>query len=39
VRQVYLDRAKHTPSRIRVIDGQATIDNIRKSLQQIIASL
>jgi dTMP kinase len=39
VRQVYLDRAKHNPSRIRVIDGQETIENIRKTLEQITASL
>jgi dTMP kinase len=39
VRQVYLDRAKNNPSRIRVIDGQETIENIRKSLEQIIASI
>mgnify|MGYP000140794147 FL=1 len=39
VRQVYLDRAKHNPSRIRVIDGQETIENIRKTLEQIISSL
>ena len=39
VRQVYLDRAKHNPSRIRVIDGQETIENIRKSLEQIVSSI
>jgi dTMP kinase len=39
VRQVYLDRAKNNPSRIRVIDGQETIENIRKSLEQIISSI
>ena len=39
VRQVYLDRAKHNPSRFRVIVGQETIDNIRKSLELIISSI
>lgn len=39
VRQVYLDRAKHNPSRIRVIDGQEAMESIRKSLEQVISSI
>jgi dTMP kinase len=39
VRQAYLDRANHNPSRICVIDAQRSIENIRKSLEEIISSI
>lgn len=39
VRQVYLDRAKHNPSRIQIIDAQRSIENIRVILEKTIASL
>lgn len=36
VRQAYLERAHANPSRIRVIDGDQSLDNIRKELEQIV---
>lgn len=39
VRQAYIDRANHNPSRIRVINAQRSIEDIRKSLEEIISSL
>ena len=36
VRQAYLERANTHPSRIRVIDANKTIDEIRKQLEQIV---
>ncbi|MER2537865.1 MAG: dTMP kinase [Azonexus sp.] len=39
VRQAYIDRANHNPARIRVINAQRSIDEIRKSLELIVASL
>lgn len=37
VRQAYLERAHTSPSRIRVIDANQTIENIRKQLEQIVS--
>jgi dTMP kinase len=39
VRQAYIDRANHNPARIRVINAQRSMEDIRKSLEQIISSL
>ena len=39
VRQAYLERAHASPGRIRIIDAQRDIDRIRKSLEEIIASI
>jgi len=39
VRQAYIDRAHHNPTRIRIIDAQNSISDIRKSLEIIVASL
>lgn len=36
VRQAYLERAHANPSRIRVIDGDQSLDNIRKELELIV---
>ena len=36
VRQVYLDRAARFPGRIHLIDASRAIDDIRKSLEQIL---
>ena len=36
VRQAYLERAHANPSRIRVIDGDQSLDDIRKKLEQIV---
>lgn len=38
VRQAYLDRAAHHPSRIAVIDANHPIDDIRKKLEQVVLS-
>jgi dTMP kinase len=39
VRQAYLERWHASPGRIRVIDAQGTIETIRKSLEEIAASI
>lgn len=39
VRQAYLDRAAHDPKRIRVIDATEAIDDIRKTLENIIPTV
>ncbi len=39
VRQVYLDRARLHPARMRVIDAQKTMEDIRKSLEQMILNI
>ena len=39
VRQVYLDRARHHPSRIHVIDAQQSISDIRKLLEKTIINI
>jgi dTMP kinase len=39
VRAVYLARAGRFPQRIRLIDASQTVENIRKSLEQIIVTL
>ena len=39
VRQAYLERAHSSPARIRVIDAQQSIEQIRKLLEQIISSI
>ena len=39
VRQAYIDRANHNPARIRLINAQRSIEDIRKSLEEIISSL
>jgi len=36
VRAVYLARAARYPQRIRLIDASLTVENIRKSLEEII---
>lgn len=38
VRLAYLERAHAHPSRVKVIDANQSIDNIRKQLEQIISS-
>lgn len=37
VRQAYLERAHTSPSRIRVVEANQTIENIRKQLEQIVS--
>ena len=39
VRQAYLERAHGNPSRIRVVDANQSIDNIRKKLEDIVSSI
>lgn len=39
VRQAYLERAHASPSRMRVVNADNSIENIRKQLEQIIASI
>ncbi|MEN9479505.1 MAG: hypothetical protein RLZZ298_900 [Pseudomonadota bacterium] len=39
VRQAYIDRANHNPSRIRVINAQRSIEDIRKTLEETISSI
>ena len=39
VRQAYLERAHASPARFRIIDANQSIDNIRKQLEQIIATI
>ncbi|MFZ2974515.1 MAG: dTMP kinase [Ferribacterium limneticum] len=39
VRQAYLERAHGSPSRMRVVNADNTIQNIRKQLEQIIAAI
>ncbi len=39
VRQVYLDRARHNPSRIQIIDAQRSISDIQVTLEKIISSI
>jgi dTMP kinase len=38
VRQAYLERAHSAPLRMRLIDGQQSIDNIRKLLENIVSN-
>jgi dTMP kinase len=39
VRQAYLERAHASASRIRIVDGQQSIEAIRKQLEKIVAGL
>jgi len=39
VRRVYLARATQYPQRIRLIDASQTVENIRKSLEEILATV
>lgn len=39
VRQAYLERAHSNPSRIRVIDANVTLENIRTTLEQYIVNI
>lgn len=39
VRQAYLERAHGNPSRIRVVNGENSIEIIRKTLEQIVLSI
>ena len=39
VRQAYLERAHANPSRIRVIDADQSLENIRKTLEQIVSTI
>ena len=39
VRQAYLERWHASPGRIRVIDAQGSIEQIRKSLEEIVTSI
>ena len=39
VRQAYLERAHSSPARIRVIDAQQSIEQIRKLLEKITSSI
>lgn len=39
VRQAYLERAHGSPTRMRVVNADNTIENIRKQLEQIIAAI
>jgi dTMP kinase len=38
VRQAYLERAHNNPSRIQVVDANNSLEDIRKSLEQIVAT-
>ena len=38
VRQAYLERAHHNPSRIQLVDANNSLEDIRKSLEQIVAT-
>ena len=38
VRQAYLERAQSNPGRIQVIDANNSIENIRKTLEQIVSN-
>ena len=38
VRQAYLERAHSNPSRIRIVDANFALENIRKSLEKIVTS-
>lgn len=38
VRQAYLERAHTSPGRMRIVNADNTLENIRKQLEQIIAS-
>ncbi len=38
VRQAYLERAQSNPGRIQVIDANNSIENIRKTLEQIVST-
>lgn len=38
VRQAYLERAHSSPARIRLIDGQQSIEQIRKLLEDVVSS-
>lgn len=38
VRQAYLERAHQNPSRIQVVDANNSLENIRKSLEQIVTT-
>ena len=39
VRQAYLERWHSSPGRIRVIDAQGSIDEIRKLLEEIVSTI
>ena len=39
VRQAYLERAHTSPSRMRVVNADSTLDNIRKQLDQIVSMI
>jgi dTMP kinase len=39
VRQAYLERAHASASRIRIVDGQQSIDEIRAQLKKLVATL
>lgn len=39
VRQAYLERANGNPSRMRVVNAENSIENIRKQLEQIVSSI
>jgi dTMP kinase len=39
VRQAYLERAHGNPSRIRVVNGENSIETIRKTLEQVVLSI
>jgi dTMP kinase len=39
VRQAYLERAHSAPGRMRIIDGQQSIEQIRKLLENIVSSI
>lgn len=38
VRQAYIERAHSNPSRIRVVDANHSLENIRKTLEQIVTT-
>ena len=38
VRQAYLERAHQNPSRIQIVDANNALENIRKSLEQIVTN-
>jgi dTMP kinase len=39
VRQVYLERARSEPARMRIVDGNRTVDQIKKQLEDIISGI
>jgi dTMP kinase len=39
VRAVYLDRARAEPARVRIVDGNRALDDVKKQLEDIVSSV